>query len=280
MSKTARRVALLWAVALVWPVLCAAAPGEAAIRGARGEPVARAAVRWSDLARQKVEARARDSREEARDDPMPIPMDLPVPAGALVRRQIRPEAVPRPADLPPSPAPAASFVALPDSGLAMPPDTHGAVGRNHLMVTLNSEIRVQDKNGSALSTMTLLQFWQSASGLVDLSDPRVVYDPYGDRWITTAIASPGSAQSALMVGVSQTGDPIGAWNLYKVDADSTDQVWVDFPSLGFNKNWIVVQGNMFSVSEGSFKGSQIWVFSRANLYAGGSGAYTLLSDDT
>ena len=275
-------LALLAAWALPAVGLCAAI-SQPPIRGTRGEPVARAVVRWSDLALQKAETGPQRAEREA-DEPMPIP-ELPVPERALVRREIPALAPERAVELPPSPAPAGSFVALPDNGLSIPPDTHGAAGRSHLVVMLNTQIRIQDRSGAVISTVSLLTFWQRVSGLIDLFDPRIAYDPYGDRWIAAAVAAGSTAQSALLIGVSQTGDPTGSWNLYKIDADSSDLTWVDFPSLGFNKNWIAVQGNMYSISQdadgnSNFQGSKIWVFSRANLYAGGDGAFTVLSNDS
>ena len=44
-----------------------------------------------------------------------------------------------------------------------PPDTQGAVGPNHLMVTLNSQVRIQDRSGRALSTVTLSDFWRASA---------------------------------------------------------------------------------------------------------------------
>jgi hypothetical protein len=175
--------------------------------------------------------------------------------------------------LPPSPAPAASFEALPDDQTAEPPDTHGAVGPNHLMVTLNSQVRIQDRTGTALSTVSQSAFWATVAG-VDPFDPRVVYDPYADRWITIAI---GSFFRRLLVGVSRSGDPTGSWNLYRIDAEGADRM--DFPVVGFNKNWIVVASSWLTVEAGTWTwlGSQYRVFDRADLYRGGRGSFTLLA---
>jgi hypothetical protein len=245
----------------------------APIRGVRGEPVARAVAHWSDMARQGAGALTACPPRRA-DVPRPIPQGLPVPNGALVRMEGRAEsaAVPTVA-LPPSPAPAASFEALPDDPETTPPDTNGAVGLNHLMVTLNSQVRIQDRSGRALSTVTLSAFWArvAGGGSGDVFDPRVVYDPYADRWITTAI---GNFYRSLLIGVSQTGDPTGSWNLYRIDPDP---LRVDFPTVGFNKDWIVVQGSTFT-STFEFS-TRIWVFGKANLYAGGSGSFTSISPE-
>jgi hypothetical protein len=209
--------------------LSAATPGssDGPIRGVRGEPVARAVVRWDDIVRQGTGLAPARRRKPG---PRRISRDLPVPEGALVRMEAHAEAVALPSATPLSPAPAASFEALPVNSRGGPPDTRGAVGPNHLMVTLNTEVRIQERSGRALSTVTLFDFWQGLTGGgIDgvPFDPRILYDPYADRWITSAA---GNSFKSLLVGVSRTGDPTGSWNLYRVDTE-----WVDFPTLGFRR---------------------------------------------
>src|SRR6266542_2188705 len=77
---------------------------------------------------------------------------------------------------PPSPPPTATFPALLDNGAVIPPDTDGAVGTNHAMTALNSQIRIQDKNGVIISTVSLGTFWQALRPR-RVFDPHVVYDP-------------------------------------------------------------------------------------------------------
>ena len=175
-----------------------------------------------------------------------------------------------------SPTPTSSFLALDDDNTSIPPDTHGAVGPNHLMVTLNTQVRIQDRNGVALSTVSLDGFWASL-GAPSTFDPKVLYDPFANRWMFTAMADGSLPSSAVLIGVSQTSDPTGNWNLYRIDADVTNRLWADYPSLGFNKDWIVVTVNMFPISSGSVR-SQIYVFDKADLYARGAGRFTLLQD--
>jgi hypothetical protein len=174
-----------------------------------------------------------------------------------------------------SPAPTMSFAALGDNGTAIPPDTQGTVGLNHVMVTLNSQVRIQDKTGNVLSTVSLASFW-SGLGITQAYDPRVAYDPFNNRWIFSAGGEPESSSAVILIGVSQTSDPQDKWNLYKIKTDASGQIWADFPTLGFNGNWIVVQANMFTVSNNAPVGSNIWAFNKADLYSGGNGTYTLL----
>jgi len=99
-------------------------------------------------------------------------------------------------------------------------------------------------------------------------DPKVLYDPFEERWIITAVADSWSATSSLMIGVTTSNDPTGTWNLYQFDTDATNVNWFDYPSIGFNKNWIVVTGNMFSNTDGSFANAVVYIFDKSTLYGG------------
>src|SRR5205085_2023485 len=87
----------------------------------------------------------------------------------------------------PSPAVAASFQGVQSRG-GFPPDTQGAAGPNHLLAVVNGNILVQSKTGSNLATATLAGFFAGGSITNDVFDPRVQYDPYGNRWILIADA--------------------------------------------------------------------------------------------
>ncbi|MBX7221532.1 MAG: hypothetical protein K1Y36_16395 [Blastocatellia bacterium] len=174
----------------------------------------------------------------------------------------------------PSPATSASFLGLDDNNGSIPPDTHGAVGPNHVMVTLNTQIRILSRTGTAISTVSLDSFWSRVGG--DAFDPKVLYDPFENRWMITSTADGFDPMSAVLIGVSQTSDPTGNWNLYRIDADKNDVVWADYPSFGFNKDWIVVTCNMFGISTPSFRGTNLYIFNKADLYAKGTGKFTLI----
>jgi uncharacterized repeat protein (TIGR01451 family) len=175
----------------------------------------------------------------------------------------------------PSPAASASFLALLDNATTFNPDTQGAVGPNHLMVTLSSEIRIQNRAGGTVSTVALNSFWSSL-GALEVYDPRVLYDPFGQRWIHVAVAN-FTVNPGLLVAVSRTSDPTGLWNRYFIDIDTAKAVFTESPNVGFNKNWIVVQANMFNDSDFFFSTSDIFTFSKADLYANGAGAFKRFS---
>ncbi|MDH3528850.1 MAG: G8 domain-containing protein, partial [Acidobacteriota bacterium] len=167
-----------------------------------------------------------------------------------------------------SPTPNANFQGLNDNDTSIPPDTHGAAGPNHLMVTLNTQVRIQNKTGGTTSTVSLNAFWTSVNGGSGAFDPKVLYDPFAGRWMITTCDDAVSANSGLMIGVSQTNDPTGMWNLYKYDYDAANIEWADYPSIGFNKNWIVVSMNDFTIAGNAFNGAQSYIFDKSTLYAG------------
>ena len=153
-----------------------------------------------------------------------------------------------------------------------PPDTDGAVGPNHLVVAINGSWRVLTRTGSVLVSQSLGDFW---SGFWDPSnpdcseepfDPRVLYDAHNDVWITVAIRGRRDCpeRSAMLVAVSNTGDPTGNWTKLEMDGDLEDDDWVDFPTLGYSSNYITVAGNMFEphCDSCAFRRSQLWALER------------------
>lgn len=165
----------------------------------------------------------------------------------------------------PSPLPDADFLGLEDNNSSIPPDVNGAVGPDHLMITLNTEIRIMEKTGEPISTISTGSFWYPMPGAGDVFDPKIQYDPYEDRWMLIMPSSSNVLSSALFVAVSENSDPTGAWYFYSFDADPDDDYWFDYPSYGYNKNWIAVSGNMFG---DGFGYNVLFVINKGDLYAG------------
>ena len=140
------------------------------------------------------------------------------------------------------------------------------------MVTLNSEVSIQNKQGTTLSTTSLLGFWNGLGGHTDIYDPKLTYDPYDKRWFFVCCASRDATNSALLIAVSQTPDPTGGWITYTIKADPGNKLWFDYPSLGFNRNWITVGGYLFKITGATgaadtVSRSRVWVLNKSVLYA-------------
>src|SRR5882672_11182149 len=171
------------------------------------------------------------------------------------------------ASAPPSPPPSASFLAVLDNAVAFNPDTQGAVGPNHLMVTLGSQVRIQDRAGGVLSTVSLDAFWGSL-GNSNVFDPRVIYDGINQRWLTVAISNPATNNSALLLAVSESSDPTGNWFRHQVRVDLTDGVYASSPNLGLSRDWVIVSAAMKDKTGLYFFSADMFIFNRTNLYAG------------
>src|SRR6267142_183240 len=156
-----------------------------------------------------------------------------------------------------SPTPASSFSALDDSYLFVnPPDPAGAVGPNHILTAANSQLRVQDRQGNNLVTMDLDTFWTPV-GFPGAVMPKIIYNPYDNRWIVAAVSAPPPAQftnffffSSVLLAVSETSDPSGNWIMFRQIVDDTRALFFAEPTIGFNKNWIVISVNAYDNSGG------------------------------
>jgi hypothetical protein len=239
-------------------------PAQDAMRGAPGVAASHAVMNFTELARQAAALVA--ASPEA---------GFATPAGFT------------PASMggtPPSPAPADSFLGFLSDNQFWVPDAHGAVGPGHLVTLCNFRLRVQARTGQVLNTVNVTSFWSAIGPFAPnnspdfpspIGDNKVLYDPSAARWIVTGLYFPNFTEASLLIGVSQTTNPTGVWNLYRVDMDPANLMFFDYPMIGFNKDWIVVQGQMYDSTFAKVVRSDIYVFSKTNLYAGGAGLYTL-----
>jgi len=257
-------------------------------RGERGQARGAGQVNFTEAARrEKLSAPPPHVEEPATRVHLPrrLPDNLPAPAGVPSVREVkrsagalRLEAQQQPSLLT-SPGAASSFPGSDSLGV-IPPDTHGAAGPNHLVVAVNGRVRVQTRDGITLSTVGLTQFLTAAPAVqiaTSAFDPRVFYDTLSGRWILVAASDSRSASSSILLAVSQGPDPTAVWNVFQVDADADNKTWADYPNVGFNKDLVVVQANMFpnpDTSPAPPFASNIFVFDKARLMAGGPGDHT------
>lgn len=166
---------------------------------------------------------------------------------------------------------------------SIPPDVGGAVGFDEIFMVLNDQFRIQSKNGDILYQQredNPTGFW-SALGATNLFDPKIIYDPYRHRWIFVILKngrSSGQPQnSAILIAVSQTPDPLGNWFQWQIDADGNNDEWFDYPSLGFNRNWLIINGNLLPIGSGAGTDTRTFAFNIENLFAGNLTNYTVFT---
>jgi hypothetical protein len=158
---------------------------------------------------------------------------------------------------------------------SIPPDTMGAVGDTQVITATNEKIVVHDRNGVVLGTVTLDSFWAGLPPPLAAPatfDPKILYDRFNDRFIIVTQAEPQNENSATLVAVSQTSDGAGTYNRFAIDADAAavpaGGKWADFPSIGFNGNWISVQVNLFGFgSVVGYQGPAVYLLNKAAAYS-------------
>lgn len=137
-----------------------------------------------------------------------------------------------------------------------------------------------------LSIVTLDDFWAATPNQLAnpaTFDPKILYDRFNDRFIFVTQANAFDPTSATLVATSQTGNPLGLWNRYSIDVDATATAsggaWADYPSIGFNKNWIVISINRFGFGNvAGFQGPSIYVINKTTAYAGTLGVVSVFED--
>jgi len=116
-----------------------------------------------------------------------------------------------------------------------------------------------------------------------VTDPTCLYDAATQRFfvvVLTLETTPAGAfthVNHLDIAVSQTANPTGSWNIYRVDVtnDGTNTGGVnpgpylgDYPHIGADANGFYVTTNAYPWCCNGFSGAQIYAFSKAQLAAG------------
>ncbi|HEV2242229.1 MAG TPA: hypothetical protein VGR98_14405, partial [Streptosporangiaceae bacterium] len=179
-----------------------------------------------------------------------------------------------------------------------PPDQGLCVGNGFVVEPINDAFRVYDEQGHALTAVTALnQFYLRSPAIIRntpptpnvlgdfLSDPKCYFDPVGQRFIQTILEvdAPGNFngkapfnRTHVLIAVSQTSDPTGAWNLFSIDtsddglngtpAHTGCPCLPDQPLLGANRDGVFVDVNEFQDNANFFfNGAQIFSLGRAAL---------------
>lgn len=171
-----------------------------------------------------------------------------------------------------------------------PPDPTLAVGPNHVLVAVNQDVAWYDKVTGAQQFRTNLGspgspgFFEPLGAQNFCFDPKVVYDHHAGRFVVMVLETYGETEAWIDIAVSDDSDPNGTWYKYRTDAVvniGTNNVWWDFPGLGYDQNAYYVTGNLFSLTAGgSFGGAGFRVFTKAPLLTGGAAVYATLRDGT
>ncbi len=191
-----------------------------------------------------------------------------------------------------------------------PPDQGMCAGNGYVLEAVNDVLNVFDATTGAsvlpdnTATNIVAGFPRNVNHAVDLNsfygyapainrstgvraqfvtDPSCLYDAATQRFyvvVLTLETRPNGSfthVNHLDIAVSQTSNPTGAWNIYRVDVtndgsnpDPTNACPClgDYPHIGADANGFYVTTNSYPWAGNGFDGAQIYAFSKAQLAAG------------
>ena len=147
-----------------------------------------------------------------------------------------------------------------------PPDTQIAVGPNHVLQATNGGIRLSSKTNTNVSLVNFNTFFAKPG--VFLFDPKIFYDPIGQRFFVTIIEKKNQPQvSVVRFAVSQSSSPASlaqGWCRYSYSG-KVQGTWADYPSMGMNEKWIAIHTNNFKFSDNTYTRSLVKVADKSKL---------------
>jgi len=155
---------------------------------------------------------------------------------------------------------------------AVPPDTMGAVGPDHVMEFTNAGVTYFDKAGNLLQRTVSNDFWTTAG--VDLTtipdfdrftDPRVVFDSSSSRWFAAEInlnTCGLDCTNNVFLAVSQDDNPLNGWSGFTFTADTQSATsFADYTTLGVTSDAVLIGGDDLSI----FDVGYLWSIPKSDL---------------
>jgi hypothetical protein len=172
------------------------------------------------------------------------------------------------------------------------PDPVIAAGPGSLVVMVNSQIAIHNKQGATLFQQALggsTGFWKAQMASANVAEPCAIFDPNSGRFIVSA-AEFGSAKGVLYLAISKTSNPLTSadWFKYKINRSGTHQnpafpgvpTYPDDAKVGVDGDAIYITSGHFAKDPnitGTFSHKEIFAIAKAPLLSGG--ALTIVYDE-
>jgi hypothetical protein len=202
-----------------------------------------------------------------------------------------------------------------------PPDQALCVGNGYELEAVNDVLNIYDASGASVlpdntATNIVSGFPRNVNHAVDLNsfygyppavnrstgirgqfvtDPTCLYDAASQRFyvlvLTLEVVPTTGAfttENHLDLAVSQTSNPTGGWNIYRIDVTGDGSpgntggpcpCLGDYPHIGADANGVYLTTNAYPWGPGDFDGAQIYALSKAQL-AAGAAHVTMVHIDT
>lgn len=177
-----------------------------------------------------------------------------------------------------------TFNGLTVGAAGVPNDNNMAISNGGKIVSvINSSVSMFNEDGSLIKYYTLRSIVAGALPNLDRTyDPKVLYDPYTDRFILVYLQGSTSNDTRIIVGFSKTNDPNSIWNFYAIEGNPfLGKTWSDYPIIAYTKEDLFITVNIIKDNESwqeGFTQSVIWQVSKESGYTGDSLTKNLFHD--
>jgi hypothetical protein len=178
-----------------------------------------------------------------------------------------------------------------------PADQGVCVGNGFILESVNSALRVYNaQTGAPVSKVLALNEFYGFPPAIDRTnfifgpftfDISCHFDPESGRWFHLAVdldqdpfTGEFNGRNYLDLAVSRTGDPTGAWDIYRIPGmnDGSEGTpnhncaggpcFADFPHIGVDKHGVYITTNEFPLFADGFTGAQVYAISKTALVNG------------
>jgi hypothetical protein len=157
----------------------------------------------------------------------------------------------------------------------VPPDPWVAVSGTYVVQSVNSMVRVSNRQGTEISSIPSWALFGLSVGQFS-SDDRILWDATHGRWVASSLSFNDSlTNNELALAVSDGADPTAGWSTYLIRfADKLP----DYPSLASSADKIVIADDLFD-GVSPYPYMDINTFTWASILAGGALTYNHCDPD-
>jgi uncharacterized protein (TIGR03437 family) len=158
------------------------------------------------------------------------------------------------------------FQAQADDNSTLGAGPSGAASADHLVSISDQAIRIQDRNGVELSSVTLERFFASQGPFRgSVLARQVLFDPISKRWVVTASSDNLLNSAAVLIAFSLTSDPRGNWRFTKLNASIPNAAFSNL-KMGVTAKMLVISVDQLDLL--FYDSTRNFVFGMQELIAG------------
>ena len=165
---------------------------------------------------------------------------------------------------------------------ATPADCHMAAGFDHVVVVINTQLAIHDKQGRLMYHTTLDSLLGTTPGWSGCFDPKVRFDAVRNRFYVVALDRHASlAQSAYRLACSLGPDPTQGWRVWELRNELGGR-GIDYEELGFGPRGLYLTGNYIQFlgwpQPATPTRGSCWVLDLGAIVAGGNFSFYRFDD--